>query len=210
MDLFHHALTVWEWDPSLVIGLAIWELGYLWFTSSRHAYKFWGPTSLSRKISFTLGTLTAFLALVSPLDYIADHYLFSAHMVQHLLLILVAPPLWLLGLPEGFPDRLPLPMRLRSLAFWLTRPVIAFVLFNFVLLAWHIPRFYETTLENNGLHIIEHLSFMAAAVIGWWPVLGRSNQVAPRASHPIQILYMFLMMFPPPCSGSFSPLPGCR
>lgn len=108
-DLFQHALTVWDWQPSILIGLFIWQAGYLWLTGSFQKRARWKPVSFSRKLYFSFGTIVAFLALVSPLDYISDNYLFSAHMLQHLLLIMIAPPLWLFGLPGDFFDVLTLP-----------------------------------------------------------------------------------------------------
>lgn len=195
-DLFQQALGVWEWEPSILIGLVIWQAGYLWLALRRLPAAGSQRAPLARRIAFSLGTLTAFFALVSPLDFISDHYLFSAHMLQHLLLIMVAPPLWLAGLPENFLECLPLPGWLGAAVRWVTRPVTAYLIFNTVLLVWHIPSFYQDTLKNNTLHIIEHLMFMASAVIGWWPVLGRSTRVAPQVSRPLQVLYVFLMMFP--------------
>jgi cytochrome c oxidase assembly factor CtaG len=89
-------------------------------------------------------------------------------MVQHMMLGFVAPPLWLLGtpawlvkvsLPAGVPERL-------------ANPIFAFLAFNGVFWAWHLPRFYDAALENEALHVVEHLMFMAGGVIGWAPVIG--------------------------------------
>lgn len=195
-DLLQRALRIWEWEPSILIGLFLWQTAYLWLTSRRRGKARWNPVSPGRKIIFSFGTLLAFLALVSPIDYISDHYLFSVHMLQHLLLIMVAPPLWLLGLPDNFLDGLALPGLLQTLARRITHPVVAYLIFNSVVLIWHVPGFYEAALENNNLHILEHLMFIVVSIIGWWPMLGCSRQVAPRLSLPLQILYMFFMMFP--------------
>ncbi len=195
-DLFQQALTMWNWEPSILIGMGIWIGGYFWLTRPGRRNPPWGRVPLARKLVFSLGTLVALLALITPIDYIADNYLFSAHMIQHLLLIMVVPPLWLLGLPDDFIDGLKLPGWAEALIGWVTRPAVAFLIFNAVLLIWHVPALYEATLENEGLHIFEHLLFMGTAMVGWWPVLGRSNRVAPQLSRPLQVLYMFLMMFP--------------
>jgi putative membrane protein len=196
VDLLQRALRIWEWEPSILIGLFLWQAAYLWLTSRRWGKARWNPVSLGRKITFSVGTLLAFLALVSPIDYISDHYLFSVHMLQHLLLIMVAPPFWLLGLPDNLLDGIGLPWPVKTLARWITHPVVAFLIFNSVVLIWHAPSFYEAALENNNLHILEYLMFMAVAIIGWWPMFGCSRQVAPRLSLPLQVLYMFFMMFP--------------
>ena len=94
------------------------------------------------------------LALVSPLDALADNWLFSAHMAQHMLLTFVAPPLWLVGLPEWLVRQL-VPQR------WLaavTQPVTAFMIFNGVMWAWHVPAAYDAALRYPALHILEHLT----------------------------------------------------
>jgi len=196
IDLLQRALRIWEWEPSILIGLFLWQAAYVWLTSRRPGKAPWHSVSLFRKILFSVGTLLAFLALVSPIDYISDHYLFSVHMLQHLLLIMVAPPFWLLGLPDNLLDEIGLPGPVKTFARRITHPVVTFLIFNSVLLIWHAPNFYEAALENNNLHILEHLMFMAVAIIGWWPLFGCSRQVAPRLSLPLQVLYMFLMMFP--------------
>jgi putative membrane protein len=195
-DLLQRALRIWEWQPSILVGLFLWQAAYLWLTGRWQGKARWNPVTLARKITFSVGTLLAFLALVSPIDYISDHYLFSVHMLQHLLLIMIAPPLWLLGLPDNFLDGLALPGPLQTFARRITHPVVAYLIFNSVVLIWHVPGFYESALENNNLHILEHLMFMVVAIIGWWPMFGCSRQIAPRLSLPLQVLYMFFMMFP--------------
>ena len=194
--MLQQALQVWEWEPSILIGLFLWQGAYLWLTSQRGSRARWQSVSLARKVTFSIGTLLAFIALVSPIDYLSDHYLFSVHMLQHLLLFMVSPPLWLLGLPDNLLDGLRLPGVVQTLARQITNPVAAYLIFNAVVLVWHVPRFYEAALENNNLHILEHLMFMAVSIIGWWPMFGCSRQVAPRLSLPLQVLYMFFMMFP--------------
>lgn len=144
---------------------------------------------------FFLGALVILLALVSPLDEVGDHYLFSAHMVQHLLLTLIAPPLLLLGAP-GWALR-PLLRRLQVVlvAQVLTMPLVTFALFNSVFLLWHAPAFYEAALHDERVHIVEHICFMATGVLNWWPILSPLPEL-PRLSYPAQILYLFLETLP--------------
>jgi cytochrome c oxidase assembly factor CtaG len=131
-----------------------------WFTSRR-----WRP------VLFGCGVLVALLALQSPIDRGGDDFLLSVHMVQHLLLMMVAPPLVLLGICGVKP-----PARTRFAGvrrFWwaITRPWPALVIFNVVMLVWHIPALYDTTLTTQPVHILEHLSFMAVGVVFWWPII---------------------------------------
>jgi putative membrane protein len=186
----------WAFEPSVLTGLALLTAGYSAAVgplrrrlSSEAAPPAW------RQAVFHLGTLSVFLALVSPLDDLADHYLFSAHMVQHLLLILVAAPLWLLGTPGWLAKRL-VPRGWPSAALhWLTQPLQAFLIFNVVLWAWHLPRAYDAALADEGLHVFEHVTFLLAALIGWWPLLG-PHPDAPPVSQPLQVLYLFLQSLP--------------
>jgi cytochrome c oxidase assembly factor CtaG len=187
----------WTWEPTVLVGLALLTAAYLYAAGPLQKKASYGPPVPRRRIvSFLLGNLVVFFALVSPLDHLSDHILFSAHMVQHILLIGFAPVLWLTGLPDGLLDYLIRPAWLRTLAYELTRVVPAFLILNGILLFWHIPGFYDAALESEPLHAFEHLTFMAAAVVGWWPVFGRFPEAAPRASLGIQIFYLFLMMFP--------------
>ncbi len=132
-----------------------------------------------------------FLALVSPLDELGDEYLFSAHMVQHLLITVVVPPLWLVGTP-GWLVKIFLQQPMTSQVLrTLTKPPIAFFLFSVVFAGWHLPALYDLTLTNENIHILEHLMFMATAVLNWWPLLNPLPEEMPRLSFGSQILYMF-------------------
>lgn len=190
-------LASWNFTPSIWLGFAILVGGYALAVGPLRRRNKWGaPVSKIRQAAFYLGALAAWLALVSPLDFLADNYLLSAHMVQHLLLILVAPPLCLVGMPDWLVDRALAGRFLRTIAYQVTRPLPAFILFNGLFLVWHLPAFYDAALANENIHILEHLCFLLAAVIGWWPVLGPSRKAAPPASQPVQMLYMFFNMFP--------------
>ncbi len=190
-------LASWNFSPSIWLGFALLAAGYALATGALRQRSGWGqPVSKNRQAAFYLGTAAAWLALVSPLDYLADNYLLAAHMVQHLLLILVAPPLWLAGLPGGLVDRALAARWLRAILNGITRPLPAFIIFNGVFLFWHLPGLYDAALANERIHILEHLGFLAAAVVGWWPVLGPSRRYAPPASRPLQMLYLFFNMFP--------------
>jgi putative membrane protein len=163
----------WAWDPSILIGLAVLTVGYALFVGPLGRRYNWGaPISVGRQAAFYLGNLIVFVALVSPLDALADEYLFSAHMVQHMLLMFAAPPLWLIGTPGWLVAHLVPGESAQRALHAMTRPAAAFVIFNLTMWLWHWPQLYDLALEHEGLHIIEHLLFMATAVIGWWPVLG--------------------------------------
>ena len=112
---------------------------------------------------FWAGLFCFVLALVSPVDAASDRYLLSAHMIQHILITMVGPPLVLAGLPSGLARYLPR---------FLGNPWLTVTLFNAVLLVWHLPALYQLTLLNEDVHILEHLLFMATAFIFWLPIVG--------------------------------------
>jgi len=185
-------LTQWNLDPSIFLGSALFCGVYLSAIGPfRRRYGLGPEVKRGQVAAFLIGTAIMFLALVSPLDEIGDAYLFSAHMVQHLLITVVVPPLWLVGTPGWLVKvllRQPLIGRvLRAL----TKPPIAFFLFTGVFAAWHLPILYDLTLANENVHILEHLMFMATAVLNWWPILNPLPEEMPRLSFGSQILYMF-------------------
>jgi putative membrane protein len=153
-----------------------------------------GPTVAQRAMVVTALLLT-FLTLNGPLHDLSDYYLFSGHMVQHLVLTLVVPPLLIAGTP-GWMLR-PL-LRIRPVATaarFLTRTGVAFAVFNLVLATWHLPPLYNLALDVHEVHIAQHLMFIGGAVIMWWPLASRVAEL-PRPPYPVQMLYCFLMVIP--------------
>lgn len=190
-----HGIWIWELEPSILIGLVVWTAGYLVLTGPlRQRYPVIGRASRARQVAFHTGTLVALIALISPLDYLADHFLLSAHMVQHLLLLMVAPPLWLIGMPPLDLEGKAVPAIFKRLFQQITHPIAAFIIYNAILFGWHVPQAYDAALYHPGWHIIEHLSFLAIALLAWWPVLGFLPRLVPRANGPSQLFYLFMMM----------------
>jgi putative membrane protein len=152
--------TAWEFEWSINLGSAVLLAAYLWKVRS----------SAWQKAFFVLGIVVLLFALESPLDALGDDYLFSAHMAQHLLLILIVPPLLLFGISE------------RSARSWLNvaavarvegvlgRPRVAWFTAITVMTLWHVPAFYNFALAHEVVHILQHLSFLVTATMFWWPV----------------------------------------
>ena len=135
-----------------------------------------GPRGGPREPALFLAALLVLLgALNGPLHDLSDYYLFSAHMVQHLLLTLVVPPLLLAGTPGWMADALLRPLRRRrtlgTLAHAATGPVTALGFYAVSLIGWHLPAPYEVALEHHAWHVVEHLVLIATALLAWWPVL---------------------------------------
>ena len=190
-------LTEWNWEPSIIIGTAIVIGLYLYAVGPlRKRYHLAENVKRSQIVSFLLGVLIMFLALVSPLDELGDSYLFSAHMVQHLFLTIVGPPLLLIGTPEWLLKPLIRKHAIFLIAKCLTLPVVAFSLYNVDFWLWHAPPLYNATLENQGVHVLEHVTFIVFGVLYWWPVFSPLEEDLPRLSIGGQVLYLFLSGMP--------------
>jgi putative membrane protein len=157
--------------------------------------------------SFLLGVLVLFIALVSPIETLGDRYLLTAHMIQHMLITLIAPPLLLLGTPRWlFRPLLRLPLA-RPIGRVLTSPLVAFLAFNVTFIAWHVPAFYELTLNSLPVHILEHIMFIVTATLTWWPVFSPLDELPP-LSAPAQCLYLFFESLPPTILGALITFAG--
>jgi putative membrane protein len=140
------------------------------------------------------GALLAGLAATGgPLHDLAERVLFSAHMVQHLLLMLVMPPLLLAATPAWMLDTLLAPLLRRPplavLARSLTRPVPALGLYAAALVVWHLPGPFDRAVASPGWHAVEHAVLVFAALVAWWPVLSPSR-LLPALHYGAQILYL--------------------
>ncbi len=200
-------LTAWNWEPTVLVGLSLFCALYL-FGVGPLRRSLWPLEKIERRqiILFFAGVFVIFLALVSPLDEIGDHYLFSAHMVQHLLLILALPPLLLIGTPGWLLKPLLQKPLIARLGRFLTLPLPALLVFNFVFAVYHVPALYDWTLRDETVHIIVHLLLMATAVITWSPILSPLREW--RLALSFQVLYLFLQAIPPTILGAlitFSP-----
>ncbi|MEJ2720121.1 MAG: cytochrome c oxidase assembly protein [bacterium] len=174
-------LKTWEWYPSVVVGCALLAAAYGVLVR---------PLRPLRVLSFLGGTLLLLLTLVGPLDGLGDEYLFSAHMLEHLMLLVAVPPLLILGIPPEAASRLLEFKPAAAVERLLNRPALAWLLAMSVLYLWHVPTLYNATLADERVHIFEHLSFLVTATIFWWPVLAPLRRH--RLRGPFAILYLFL------------------
>jgi putative membrane protein len=148
--------------------------------------------SRPRGLAFIGGVVVLWVALETPIDTISDHYLQSVHMLQHVLLGIVAPPLLLLGLSPSMAASLARVPGLRPL----TEPLLAQVLAAAVMIAWHLPALYDLT-ENESVHIVEHLTFIGSGVLFWWPVLeATSAQSRWQLGEVGKLAYLLIGTFP--------------
>jgi putative membrane protein len=195
-------LTGWLFEPSIIFGLAVLYGGYLIATSRwRKRFKDSRTLTSGQFAAFTCGTVVLVLALLSPLDRLADEYWFTAHMTQHLLLTLVAPPLLIVGAPGWLFEPLRGWRRLSRLARFLANPYVGFLSFNTVFALWHVPSWYDGALAYAPVHILEHLTFIGTALLTWLPVLS-PTPLLPRLAPPVQVLYLFLQSLPATALGA--------
>lgn len=188
--------TRWPVHPSTAIGCALLlGLYFMGIGPWRIRYRWGKAPSLAQVISFTAGVLVIMLSLNGPLHELADNYLFSAHMVQHLVLTLLMPPLLLAGCPDWLLRALIRRTIGLGSARVITGPLIAFGIYNLVLAGWHFPMFYNWALENHTIHIVQHLMFMGAAVLVWWPVVDPVPELV-RLQSPMRMVYLFALSIP--------------
>jgi putative membrane protein len=187
--------TTWQADPSVVAGLGALGVGYLAATLWRQRLHPDVAVEPVKMASFAGALLVLVGALTGPLHDLSDYYLFSAHMVQHMLLIFAMPPLLLYGTPGWMLRPLLRDAWVARLGRRLTRPIAAFAIFNVTLVAWHLPPLYNLAMEHHPVHIVAHLMIMPASLILWWPVLSPVAEL-PRAPYPVQLLYLFVVGLP--------------
>lgn len=186
----------WSWEPSLLAGLAAQGGAYLacvgplrrWFPGA-------SPVPRYQIQLFLLGVVILFVALVSPLGVLSDGYLLSAHMIQHLLVTSVAPPLLLLGTPRWLFRPVLRVGLARGLVRALTHPALAVVLYNLVFVGWHVPAFYDRSLNSVPVHALQHVMFFSTATLLWWPIFSPLEEQPPLPDL-LKVLYLFVASIP--------------
>lgn len=180
MNPQHIVLSAWDWEPSVLIGCALLLAAYFWVVRIR---------TVLHAIYFVTGVLVMLLALVSPIDTLGDTYLFSVHMLQHLLLVLIVPPLLILGIPRKSIEQLLSWRPAAVIEHALSLPALAWSVAFLTMAAWHIPVLYNAALANEDVHIAQHLMFLVTATIFWWPVL--TPIAALRMGTGATVIYLF-------------------
>jgi len=201
-------LMDWRFEPQVALGIVL--AGAIYVAGLRDLARrgrLWRTVHRSHVVLFALGLVVLAVALMSPLDTL-DTRVFALHMTQHLLLLEAAPillllgkpiPVLLLGLPRGLVRALTRAYRhspsSRRLMTWATAPLTSWVLYVGVIVGWHVPVIYQTTLWNQGVHLLEHLSFLGVALLFWWVAL--EPWPGARRLHPgVRLFYTASVMVP--------------
>jgi putative membrane protein len=144
---------------------------------------------------FLFGSLILLIALGPPIDDWSHFFFVSAHMVQHLLLMFAVVPCWIKGIPPWMYQPLIDHRWSRWLLMWLPRAVPSFLLVTLIMALWHVPVLYDATLENELLHTTQHMFFLLAGFLFYWPLMSTRPET-PQLSPPVKCLYLFLQTIP--------------
>jgi cytochrome c oxidase assembly factor CtaG len=201
----HEMLGEWSLDLVPTVGVAV--AGVLYVAAHRRLAArtrahLQGPAvPRSRTVCFGLGLAALIVTVDGPPDALSDSS-FSAHMIQHLVLQMVAAPLLLLGGPvllvlradpPWFRRRL-LARALRSAVVrFLTHPVTTLLVFSTLLVGSHLSPLYELALRHEWVHELEHLAYFTTALLFWWPAIG-VDPAPRRITYPVRLFYLFLSM----------------
>lgn len=193
----------WGFHPDVVLLCLALGGGYLYVvTQLRQRISDAGRVKRSQIVYYSLGVLTIYVAAGSPLHDLADSYLASAHMLQHVLLTMVAAPLLLAGVPAWVWQALLRVRGLMPVARVLTRPLVAFALFNAALLLLHLPPTIDFQLRQWWFHLFAHVLLVGSGLLMWWPILSSVPEL-PRLSYPLRMGYLFLQSLVPSVMASF-------
>jgi putative membrane protein len=197
----HDLWSAWSFEPGVVIPLAL--TGAIYARGIRESLH--RATRSTHRINremmfFVSGFVVLALTLVSPV-HVAGGVLFSAHMIQHELLMAVAAPLLVLGRPAipllfGLPERMRRPVGhafasriARGVWSALTTPLVAFLLHAFAIWIWHAPGLYDASVTSDTVHTAQHVSFLATALLFWWSVFPLRDR---KGSEGLGIISLFL------------------
>jgi putative membrane protein len=195
------AFPAWHVHPTVWLVVAGLWTGY--HVGLRRAGAEGGQraTPAQRRL-WAAGVLTLWVAADWPIHDLAERYLYSVHMVQHLLLSLVAPPLLLLGTPDWFARWLLRPRWLFTTVRQLSRPFFALMLFNTYLVFTHWPTMVTISLHSEWAHFALHTGLLLTALLMWMPVLSPLPEIK-RLPPPAQMFYLFLQSVVPTVPASF-------
>jgi putative membrane protein len=198
----HDLWTTWSFEPAVVLGIVLMSWLYV-----RGVRALWHRAGKGRGVPvwragcYAVGIGALAIALISPVDGVSAA-LFSVHMVQHLLLVMLAAPLLVLGQPHivllwGLPrtSRRAIARawrgaaRLRSVWRLTSHPAAAWALHTAALWVWHAPRLYEAAVREEGMHALEHATFLLTALLFWWVLAG--HRARRRLGFGAAVLYLF-------------------
>lgn len=195
-------MPAWHTHPSvwLVLG-GVW-IAYLVAVRRHRTVAGEAPDRRRRTTLFSVGMACLWLGADWPVHDLAEGYLYSAHMAQHLLFTLVAPPLLIAGMPAWMWRDILRPRWLFVAFRFLTRPIVALILFNGLLLFTHWPEIVEASVRFELTHFTLHVLLFGSAIVMWWPVMSPLVEL-PALTPPAQMMYLFAQSLAPTIPASF-------
>ncbi|HEX9775270.1 MAG TPA: cytochrome c oxidase assembly protein [Actinomycetota bacterium] len=196
----------WSWHAHPEVWALVAVLGTAYVVALRRV----GPSRVQpgepvstpkQRNSAILALLTLLVASEWPVHDLAEGYLYSVHMVQHLLLSLILPPLVIRAMPPWM-FRALLPGRAMRVVRRLARPFVALVIFNVVIVATHWPLMVELATRSEAAHFLQHFVLVGAGALMWMPIVSPVLEI-PRLAYPGQMLYLFLQSLVPTVPASF-------
>jgi putative membrane protein len=161
------------------------------------------PAASRRQITlFSIGVAVLWIGAEWPIHDLAERYLYGIHMVQHILFSLVAPPLLIAGMPVWMLRKILAPRPVAAVARVLTRPIVALVIFNGILLLTHWPAVVDLSVRSELFHFGAHTLLVGSALLMWWPVMSPLPEL-PALPAPAQMLYLFIQSLAPTIPASF-------
>lgn len=188
----------WILDPSIALLIIVLTGAYLAVVgplNRRRPGVENRPVSSSQIRWFLLGQLALLVSLGPPLDDWSYYYFSSAHMVQHLMLMFVVVPAWIKGTPPWVFDPIIRSRRGRFLLTVVPRALPGFLLASLIIALWHVPVFYNATLNNELIHVVQHVFFVVAGFLFFWPLMSTVEE-SPQLSPPMKTLYLFAQTIP--------------
>ncbi|WP_040494584.1 cytochrome c oxidase assembly protein [Ilumatobacter nonamiensis] len=194
----------WTWEPrpDVWVLMATLGLAYWWSLARLRPRLPDAPPmpSVAQQGRFALGVIVLWLAVDWPMDLLGDDYLFSAHMVQFLLITMIAVPLFVVGIPTWMWCELTHPVR--GVIRIVNRAPVALLLFQAVLVGTHLPSVVDLYASNSFVHFSLHALWVVAAGIFWLPILGKEPFVKP-LQPPAKIVYLIAATIIPTVPASF-------
>jgi Predicted membrane protein len=151
---------------------------------------------------FVTGVAVLWIGADWPIHDLAERYLYSVHMVQHLMFTLVAAPILIAGMPPWMLRRMLRPKAVKRVFRFLTRPLVALILFNSVLLFAHWPAVVTVSVHSEWFHFGLHTALTLSALVVWWPIMSPLPEL-PALPAPGQLIYLFLQSLAPTIPASF-------
>ena len=194
-------LPAWHVHPDVWLLFGSIIAAYL-IAGRRHERATGEATEPRKRRLFLLGMGVLWLGADWPIHDLAERYLYSMHMTQHLLFTLVAAPILIAGMPAWLLRELLSPAPIRRIFGFMTRPLVALIFFNAVLLFTHWPEVVAASVGSELVHLGLHVLIVTSALVMWWPVMSPLPEM-PSLPPPGQMLYLFLQSLAPTIPASF-------